>query len=78
MSALFLLTAEFFSVVRSQRVQGRTLTCLVTKFPRSRVLLVRADDQTPAWKEEIGRQFRLGYYGPSDGLEPRQVGKRTR
>jgi hypothetical protein len=37
--------------------------------PRSRVRLIRADDQTPAWKKDIGRQFRVGYYSPKDGLD---------
>jgi hypothetical protein len=37
--------------------------------PRSRVRLVRADDQTPTWKKEIGRQFRVGYYSRKDGLD---------
>ena len=36
--------------------------------PRSRVRLVRADDQTPSWKKDIGRQFRVGYYSRKDGL----------
>jgi hypothetical protein len=31
--------------------------------------LIRADDQTPSWKEDIGRQFRVGYYSPNDGLD---------
>jgi hypothetical protein len=37
--------------------------------PRSRVRLIRADDQPPSWKKEIGRQFRVGYYSPKDGLD---------
>jgi hypothetical protein len=37
--------------------------------PRSRVRLVRADDQTPSWKKDIGRQFRVGYYNPKDRLD---------
>ena len=36
--------------------------------PRSRVRLVRADRQTPAWKKHIGRQFRVGFYSRKDGL----------
>jgi hypothetical protein len=36
--------------------------------PRSRVRLIRADDQAPAWKKQVGRQFRVGYYNPMDGL----------
>src|SRR5712671_5559220 len=37
--------------------------------PRSRVRLLRADDQTPSWKKDIGRQFRVGYYSRKDGLD---------
>jgi hypothetical protein len=37
--------------------------------PRSRVRLVRADDRTPNWKKDIGRQFRVGYYSRKDGLD---------
>ncbi|HEU0369239.1 MAG TPA: hypothetical protein VFR42_08525, partial [Candidatus Acidoferrum sp.] len=37
--------------------------------PRSRVRLVRADNQTPSWKKDIGRQFRVGYYSRKDGLD---------
>jgi hypothetical protein len=36
--------------------------------PRSRVRLIRADGQTPSWKKDTGRQFRVGYYNPKDGL----------
>jgi HEAT repeats len=36
--------------------------------PRSRVRLVSADDRTPTWKKDIGRQFRVGYYSREDGL----------
>src|SRR6266404_2610894 len=37
--------------------------------PRSRVRLIRADGQPPAWREDVGRQFRVGYYNPKDGLD---------
>jgi HEAT repeats len=37
--------------------------------PHSRVRLVRADDRTPNWKKDIGRQFRVGYYSRKDGLD---------
>jgi len=36
--------------------------------PRSRVRLIRVDDQAPAWKKQVGRQFRVGCYDPKDGL----------
>jgi len=36
--------------------------------PRSRVRLIRVDDQAPVWKKQVGRQFRVGYYDPKDGL----------
>ena len=37
--------------------------------PRSRVRLIRADEQTPSWEKDIGRQFRVGYYSRKDGLD---------
>ena len=37
--------------------------------PRSRVRLVRADRTTPAWRDDIGRTFRIGYYSRQDGLD---------
>jgi len=37
--------------------------------PRSRVRVIKADDQTSAaWEKNVGRQFRVGYYNRSDGL----------
>jgi hypothetical protein len=37
--------------------------------PRSRVRLILVDDQTPSWKKDIGREFRVGYYSRKDGLD---------
>jgi hypothetical protein len=37
--------------------------------PRSVVTLVRADEKTPQWREQIGRRFRIGYYSEQDGLD---------
>jgi hypothetical protein len=37
--------------------------------PRSRVRLVRFDKRTPVWHKDVGRQFRVGYYGRKDGLD---------
>jgi hypothetical protein len=37
--------------------------------PRSRVRLVKADRNTPGWRTDIGRQFRIGYYNRQDGLD---------
>jgi hypothetical protein len=31
--------------------------------------LIRADKDTASWKKDIGRQFRVGYYGRKDGLD---------
>ena len=36
--------------------------------PRSVVILRAADHQTPEWKNDVGRQFRIGYYSRKDGL----------
>ena len=36
--------------------------------PRSRVRLVRFDKRTPAWRKDVGREFRVGYYSRKDGL----------
>lgn len=37
--------------------------------PRSIVTLMRADEATPTWKNQVGRQFRIGYYRKRDGLD---------
>ncbi len=36
--------------------------------PRSRVRLVQFDKRTPAWRKDVGREFRVGYYSRKDGL----------
>ena|ERR1700753_3324377 len=36
--------------------------------PLSRVRLVRSDRHTPKWCEDVGRQFRIGYYSRKDGM----------
>jgi len=37
--------------------------------PRSIVKLTRADDDTPGWKDSIGKRYRIGYYSKQDGLD---------
>lgn len=37
--------------------------------PLSRVRLARFDNNTPSWRKDVGRQFRVGYYSRKDGLE---------
>jgi HEAT repeats len=37
--------------------------------PRSRVRLLRFDKRTPAWRKDVGREFRVGYYSRKDGLD---------
>jgi hypothetical protein len=37
--------------------------------PRSIIRLARADSSAPAWIAQIGREFRVGYYSPQDGLD---------
>src|SRR6516165_8570173 len=37
--------------------------------PRSRVRLVKADRQSPTWRKDVGRRFRVGYYSRKDGLD---------
>jgi hypothetical protein len=37
--------------------------------PRSRVRLARFDTNTPSWRKDVGRQFRVGYYSRKDGLD---------
>lgn len=37
--------------------------------PLSIVKLVRADAQTPNWKSQIGRTFRIGYFSRQDGTD---------
>jgi hypothetical protein len=36
--------------------------------PGSKLRLVKADENTPAWKPDIGRFFSVGYYNSQDGL----------
>ena len=37
--------------------------------PWSTFRLVRSDRKTSGWKKDVGRVFRIGYYGGQDGLE---------
>src|SRR5262245_42098219 len=37
--------------------------------PGSVVKLIRTDRRTPAWKGQVGRRFRIGYYSKQDGLD---------
>jgi hypothetical protein len=37
--------------------------------PKTLVRLSRYDDSTPKWRKQIGREFRVGFYSPVDGLE---------
>src|SRR6476660_1163318 len=37
--------------------------------PRSRVRLVKADRQSPTWRKDVVRLFRVGYYSRKDGLD---------
>jgi hypothetical protein len=37
--------------------------------PKTLVRLSRYDDATPGWRKQIGREFRVGYYSPQDGLD---------
>jgi hypothetical protein len=37
--------------------------------PRSLVELISADEDTPRWKQRIGKIYRIGYYSPQDGLD---------
>jgi len=37
--------------------------------PRSRVCLVRGDRETPSWEEDVGKEFRIGYYNPKFGFD---------
>lgn len=37
--------------------------------PKTLVRLSRYDEATPQWAKQIGREFRVGFYSPSDGLE---------
>jgi hypothetical protein len=36
--------------------------------PNSRVRIRACDEHTPDWANDIGREFRIGYYNPKDGL----------
>ena len=37
--------------------------------PRSVVRLVRGGRKRSAWSSQLGREFRVGYYSPNDGLD---------
>jgi hypothetical protein len=37
--------------------------------PLTVVELVKANSKTPVWKQEIGKQFRIGFNSKQDGLE---------
>jgi hypothetical protein len=37
--------------------------------PKTVVRLSRYDASTPAWRRNIGREFRVGYYSKQDGLD---------
>jgi len=37
--------------------------------PRSVVELIKADQTTPAWRNQIGKRYRIGYYNPRHGIE---------
>jgi hypothetical protein len=37
--------------------------------PQSVVRLARSNRSTPAWRKELGRVFRIGYYSRMDGLD---------
>jgi len=37
--------------------------------PRSKFKLVRSDETTPMWKNQIGKTFRIGYYSKQDGTD---------
>ena len=58
-----LLRARIFR----KKVTGQTIPKVIP--PRSRVRLVDADKLTHAWRKEVGRRFRIGYYSRQDGLD---------
>ena len=37
--------------------------------PRSVVRLIKATKDAPKWKDQVGREFRIGYYSPRDGTD---------
>src|SRR5438067_922434 len=37
--------------------------------PRSLVRLVRGGRKNSIWSSQLGREFRIGYYNPNDGLD---------
>jgi hypothetical protein len=37
--------------------------------PKTIVRLSRYDDSTPQWRNQIGQEFRVGYYSSGDGLD---------
>ena len=76
-----LLVSGVTSQVRTRRqsvpltILGEMTACGLMKLipkvipPRSRVRLVGADKRTRAWRKDVGRRFRIGYYSRKDGLD---------
>ncbi|MGA3293040.1 MAG: hypothetical protein ABSE45_03540 [Candidatus Acidiferrales bacterium] len=48
---------------------GGTVQKAIPIPPLSVVRLASADKRTPGWHEDVGRIFRVGYYGRNDGLD---------
>ncbi len=52
---------------RRVRVRKKTLPEVIP--PGSVFRLRRSDRNTPSWKADVGRLFRIGYYSRQDGLD---------
>jgi hypothetical protein len=52
-----------------ERAGGKKLRKVVPIPPLSVVRLVHSDRETPAWRKEKGRVYRVGYYSRQDGLD---------
>jgi hypothetical protein len=49
--------------------RGKNLNLPKVIPPNSTFRLVGSDAETPGWKADVGRVFRIGYYSRQDGLD---------
>jgi hypothetical protein len=56
--------------MRERTLVGKTAIDVSEVIPPRSVVVLRASDHaTPAWKHDVGRRFRVGYYRRRDGLD---------
>jgi hypothetical protein len=58
-----------FGNPRMKKIAPIPLKKLVPIPPLSVVRIARGDKRVPSWQSQVGRVFRVGYYGANDGLD---------